>query len=112
MSNKTIIVLLVALAIGSIHLADAQQTKKVPKIGFLVSGSPSSTREVGQVEAFRQGLRELGYVECQNIAIDYRWSAGKNERLPGLAAELVRLKVDVIVTVSRGIQAAMDATKT
>src|SRR4029077_9040386 len=73
MSNKTIIVLLVALAIGSIHLAEAQQTKKVPKIGFLVSGSPSSTREVGEVEAFRQGLRELGYVEGQNIAIGYRY---------------------------------------
>ena len=113
MSNKTIIVLLVALAIGSIHLAEAQQTKKVPKIGFLVSGSPSSTREVGEVEAFRQGLRELGYVEGQNIAIEYRYAEGAEERLLNLAAELVQLKVDIIfASGTTGTQAAKNATKT
>src|SRR5438093_13504556 len=91
------ILFVVALLIVGV-IAGAQQPKKVPRIGFLVSGSPSSTREVGQVEAFRQGLRELGYVEGQNIAIEYRYAEGAEERLLNLAAELVQLKVDVIFT--------------
>jgi len=93
--------------------ADAQQPKKVPRIGFLVSGSLSSTREIGNVEAFRQGLHELGYVEGQNIAIEYRYAEGVEERLPNLAAELVQLKVDVIFTSgTTATQAAENATKT
>ncbi|HEX9146175.1 MAG TPA: ABC transporter substrate-binding protein [Candidatus Binatia bacterium] len=74
--------------------AAAQQTK-VARIGFLGATFPSS--EEGRIEAFRQGLRELGYVEGKNIVIEYRWAEGKLDRLPGLAAELVRLNVDVIV---------------
>jgi putative ABC transport system substrate-binding protein len=74
----------------------AQQPKKVPKIGFLGATSPSI--EAARVAAFQQGLHELGYVEEKNIVIEWRWAEGKFDRLPDLAAELVRLDVDVIVT--------------
>jgi|RhiMetdeSRZDD1v2_1073273.scaffolds.fasta_scaffold158151_2 ABC-type uncharacterized transport system substrate-binding protein len=77
-------------------VAQAQQPKKVPRIGFLNPISPSTIS--ARVEAFRQGLRELGYVEGKNIVIEWRSAEGKSDRLPALAAELVRLKVDVIVT--------------
>jgi putative ABC transport system substrate-binding protein len=72
---------------------EAQQPKKVPRIGFLLQAAPTSP----QVEAFRQGLREFGYIEGKNILIEYRHTEGKPDRLPDLAAELVRLKVDLIV---------------
>ncbi len=97
MAIKTLIVL-VGLALASVRFAEAQQTGKVPRIGFLSAGSFSSTRST--VEAFRQGLRELGYIEGKNIVVEYRSGEGKPERLPDLAAELIRLKVDVIVTQS------------
>jgi putative tryptophan/tyrosine transport system substrate-binding protein len=74
----------------------AQQPKKVPKIGFLAATSPSI--EAARVAAFQQGLRELGYVEGKDIIIEWRWAEGKFDRLPDLAAELVRLEVEVIVT--------------
>src|SRR5262245_47187124 len=76
--------------------ARAQQPTKVPRIGFLGGSSPSAIS--ARIEAFRQGLRELGYVEGKNIVIEWRYAEGKFDRLPALAAELVRLKVDVIVT--------------
>jgi len=82
--------------VGCVGMAEAQQQKKVPRIGFLVGASPSTN--AARTEAFRQGLRELGYVEGKNIVIEYRYAEGKLDRLPDLAAELVRLKVDVIVT--------------
>ena len=66
--------------------AEAQQTKKVPRLGFLIPGSPSSWS--ARIEAFGQGLRELGYVEGQNIIIEYRYAEGKFDRLPDLAAEM------------------------
>jgi len=75
--------------------AGAQQPKKVPRIGFLSAASSSAIS--ARVEAFRQGLRDLGYVEGKNIFIEWRFAEGKSGRLPSLAAELVRLKVDVIV---------------
>jgi ABC-type uncharacterized transport system substrate-binding protein len=75
--------------------AAAQQPTKVPRIGFLASSSSSAN--AARVEAFRKGLRELGYVEGKNIVIEYRYAEGKLDRLRELAAELVRLKVDVIV---------------
>jgi putative ABC transport system substrate-binding protein len=90
-------------------VARAQQAGKVHRIGFLSlqSGLTSTT------EAFRQGLRELGYVEGRNLIIEYRWAAQKEERLPELAAELVRLKVEVIVTAAAPtIEAARRATST
>ena len=84
---------LCALLLALSFPAQAQQAKKVWRIGVLSGGYSA---QVGQLEALRQGLRELGYVEGQNIVIEYRFSEGKHERLPNLAAELVRLKVDVI----------------
>ncbi len=92
-------VLIIALALALLAAplaAEAQALAKVPRIGFLSTRSPTDNPHI--LEAFRQGLRELGYVEGQNIAIEYRWAEGKFQRLPDLAAELVRLKVDVIVT--------------
>jgi putative tryptophan/tyrosine transport system substrate-binding protein len=89
--------------------AEAQQSKKVPRIGVLRPGLATAPN----YEAFRQGLRELGYVEGQNIVLEVRDTEAKAERLPDLAAELVRLKVDVIVTSSTpAIQAAKQATGT
>src|SRR5215470_17905429 len=85
-------VMLLAMAIT----AEAQQPKKIPRIGFLGGSSPSAIS--ARIETFRQGLRELGYVEGKNIVIEWRYAEGKFDRLPELAAELVRLKVDVIDT--------------
>jgi ABC-type uncharacterized transport system substrate-binding protein len=90
-SSLLIAVALVAFAV----VAEAQQPGKMPRIGFLASGSPYSF--ASQTEAFRLGLRELGYVEGQNIGIEYRDAEGRQERFPDLLAELVRLKVDIIV---------------
>ena len=92
--------------------AEAQQAGKVPRVGVLSSES-RSTPVLRGVDEIRQGLRELGYVEGQTIAIEYRWAEGKEERFPDLAAELVHLKVDVIVaTVAAAVRAAKHATKT
>ncbi len=77
-------------------MALAQQPKKVPRIGFLTTLSPSTISD--RIEAFRQGLRELGYVEGKNIVIEWRYAEEKLDRLPALVSELVGLKVDVIVT--------------
>src|SRR4029450_11089645 len=88
---------------------EAQQVPKISRIGFLSATSPSDMgSDAGHFVAFRQGLRELGYVEGQNIAIESLWGGGKYDRLSGLAAELVRLKVDIIVT---GGSAAVGAAK-
>ena len=75
--------------------ARAQQPKKVPRIGYLSANDPAT--ESTRAEPFRLALRERGYIEGQNIAIEYRYAEGKRDRLPELAAELVRLKVDIIV---------------
>ena len=93
----SILVAVVLLALGVI--AEAQQPKKVSRIGYLSNRDPAS--ESTRFEAIRLALRELGYTEGQNIAIEYRYAEGKLDRLPELAAELVRLKVDIIV-VRRG----------
>ena len=105
----SILVVAVQLTIGLV--ADAQQSAKVPRIGYLTVASLSSN--VARIEAFRQGLRELGYVEGKNIVIEWRSTEWKFERQSELAAELVRLKVDVIV--SSGLtmtRAAKEATAT
>jgi putative tryptophan/tyrosine transport system substrate-binding protein len=96
MRYKVIAFVLITLAFASVHLGEAQQTGKVPRIGFLGATSPSV--ESARIEAFRQGLRELGYAEGKNIVIEWRWAEGKFDRLPDLAADLVRLNVEVIVT--------------
>src|SRR5262249_45315409 len=91
--------------------AEAQQPNKVHRIGYLTVVPLSSN--VGRIEAFRQGLRELGYVEGQNIVIEWRSAEGKFERQGELAAELVRLKVDVIVSSGPTMTpAAKEATST
>jgi putative ABC transport system substrate-binding protein len=91
--------------------AEAQQPKKVPRIGYLTVASRTGSAHL--TEALLQGLRELGYVEGQNIVIEYRWADGNFERLPELAADLVRLKVDVIVTaVTQASLTAKNATGT
>jgi len=88
---------------------EAQQPKKVPRIGFLTLLAGPTPLE----EAFLQGLRDLGYIEGQNLMIEYRWAAGKVDRLPALAEELVRLKVDLIVArAAPAVQAAKNATTT
>ena len=76
-------------------MAEAQQPKKVPRIGYLSTTDPAS--DSARAEGIRQALRELGHIEGQNIATEYRYAEGKLDRLPELAAELVRLKVDIIV---------------
>ena len=93
-------------------IAEAQQPKKVPRIGYL--SALDSARESTRSEAIRLALRELGYIEGQNIAIEYRYAEGKRDRFPELAAELVRLKVDIIVVAGGGtwVRAAKNATKT
>jgi putative tryptophan/tyrosine transport system substrate-binding protein len=89
--------------------AEAQQAKKIPRIGLLVPSSSDFTRK----DAFLKGLRDLGYVEGKNIAIEYRYTEGELNRLPDLAAELVRLNVDVIVTAAiSSVRAAKKATAT
>jgi putative ABC transport system substrate-binding protein len=100
--------------LGAPLAGEAQQAgKRVPRVGLLAPGSGSDPLAQPYVEVFRQGLRELGYVEDQSIVIAYRWAEGKYERLPDLAAELARLKVDVIVAVGTvGAQAAKQATQT
>ena len=91
--------------------AEAQPAGKEPRIGFLSVTSPSDRPPL--LDAFRQGLRELGWVEGQNIVIDYRYAEDRDDRLPGLAAELVRLKVDLIVSWgTQGVTAAKNATET
>jgi putative ABC transport system substrate-binding protein len=104
--------LAVVLALGLLAAplaAEGQQARKVPVIGYLIERSGPTAFD----EAFRVGLRELGYSEGRNIVVEYRWADGKAERLPALAAELVRLKVDVIVTSGTpGGLAAKNATST
>jgi len=105
--KKTItLVTLCALLFALCFSAQAQQPTKIPRIGYLGA-------TLARIGAFRQGLRELGYVEGKNIVIEWRDSEGRGDRVPALAAELVRLKVDVIVTSgSTGTRAAKDATVT
>ncbi len=106
--------LVVALALGILSAplsSAAQQGGKVPRIGFLGGASPSAAANL--VDGFRQGLRDLGYVEGQNIAIEYRFAEGRLERLPDLAADLVRLRVDVIFAPNAAAAlAAKNATTT
>jgi putative ABC transport system substrate-binding protein len=94
MKQKIVVALMVTCTVATFHLAQAQQPEKVYRIGFLRAAAPPES----YLEAFRQSLKELGYREGKNIAFEYRWAGGKTDQLPGLAAELVRLKVDIIVT--------------
>jgi len=106
----SILVAVMLLALGV--AAEAQQPKKVPRIGYL--SSADAARESTRSEVIRRALRELGYIEGQNIATEYRYGEGKPDRYPELAAELVRLKVNIIVAAGGAwtVRAAMNATKT
>ena len=111
MRKKIFDLALTTLLFALCSSAEAQQTKKVPRIGFL--GSISFSRNPVRRDAFRYGLRELGYVEGKTIVVEWRFAEGKADRLPSLAAELVRLNVDVIVTGgSAATRAAKEATVT
>src|SRR5215813_12767955 len=95
MSRKIFIWLLATFLLTTAS-ANARQPKKVPRIGYLSNFDPAT--ESTRIEAVRQALRELGYIEGQNIAFEYRYAKGKLDRIPEFAAELVRLKVDIIMT--------------
>jgi ABC-type uncharacterized transport system substrate-binding protein len=111
MKKKLTVLTLCAVLFALCYSAWAQQPKKIPRIGFLGASSPSAIS--ARLEAFRQGLRELGYVEGKNIVIEYRYAEGKLDRLSALAVELVRLGVDVIVLAGpASIRPAKEATST
>jgi putative tryptophan/tyrosine transport system substrate-binding protein len=102
---------LAVLLMGCVAIAQAQQPAKIPRIGYLSALSPSA--ELSRLDGFRRGLRDLGYVEQKNVVIESRFAEGKLDRLPDLAAELVRLNVDAIVTGgSPATGAAQQATRT
>src|SRR5262245_39132478 len=111
MIRSIVIWLQLAVFLLTVSFSEAQQPRKIPLIGFL---SPATRAgHAHYVEGLLKGLGELGYVDGQNISFAYRWADGKFERLPGLAAELVRLKVDVIVSaVTQASLAAKNATAT
>src|SRR5512132_335057 len=114
MGITAIVVLLVGLTLPSVHLAEAQQQAKVPKIGW-VGARPAlrNTVSTSGRELFRRELRKLGYIEGKNMAFEYRSAENKLDRLPALADELIRLNVDVLVTGSTAATlAAKDATRT
>jgi putative tryptophan/tyrosine transport system substrate-binding protein len=105
-----IVAIVLALALVGARI-EAQQPAKVSRIGYLGLSFPSAN--VARIEALRQGLRDLGYIEGENIVFEWRWAEGKAERIPELAAELVKLKVDIIVTGgSTATRAAKKATVT
>jgi putative ABC transport system substrate-binding protein len=104
-------ILIAAILLAVAVIAEAQQPNKVPRIGYLIVPALSSDTSA-RIEAFRQGLGELGYVEGKNIVIDYRYGEGKTERFPDLATELDQLRVDVIVVAgATATRAAKNVTK-
>ena len=111
MKKKITVLTLCAVLLPLCFSAGAQQATKFPRIGYLTAASPSAN--AARTEAFRQGLRELGYIEGKNIVIEWRYAEGKLDRLPALLAELVRLKADVIVTAGPpGTRTAKEANVT
>jgi putative tryptophan/tyrosine transport system substrate-binding protein len=110
MKAKILVYALSILILATIHLAEAQQAKRVPRLGYL--SNVSQFADSARYEAFRQGLRELGYVGGKNIVIEYRSGEGKSDRLPALVAELVGLKIDVIVTTGGTVTRAAKEAKT
>ena len=112
MKAKILVYVLPALILATIYFAEAQQPSESPadRLSRLV---PHASASSARLEPFRQGLRELGYIEGKNIVIEWRSAEGKPDRLPALVAELMRLKVDVIVTAGPSVtRAAKEATAT
>jgi putative ABC transport system substrate-binding protein len=110
MSKKIACFVMVCTILASVPFAEAQQPRKIYRVGYLSAAYSSPTP--ARTEAFRQGLRELGYVEGKNLVIEYRFAEGKRKRLPELAAELVRLNVDVIFVYSTPAVKAVKKTTT
>jgi putative tryptophan/tyrosine transport system substrate-binding protein len=111
MKAKILVYALPALILATIHLAEAQQQVKIPRIGVLQGGSAASSRN--NLDAFRAGLHDLGYIQEKNIALEYRYADGKFDRLPVLASELVGIKVDLLlVGGTQTTTAAKQATST
>src|SRR5262245_6005643 len=112
MKKKIIVLTLCATLLAFCLPAEAQQAGQVPRIGYVsATGDPSNPGP--NVEGFRHGLRDFGYVEGKNILVEYRYVEGKGDRNPSLVAELVQLKVDALVVGGPGgIRAAKQATKT
>jgi ABC-type uncharacterized transport system substrate-binding protein len=110
MSKKVFCLALGAMLLALSFPAQAQQPTKVPRVGIIYSGSPSAAAPLR--DSFQQGLGELGYIEGQNIKIDYRFGDGREDRIPEFAAELVRLKVDVIVAFSHRVALTLKKTVT
>ena len=113
MSKKIGVWLLATILLTTACVAEAQQASNLPRVGWLSPSSASLEPTPSRLKSFRQGLTDLGYIEGKNIAIEYRYAEGKLDRLPELAAELVRLKVNVIVTSgNESTGAAKNATQT
>ena len=111
MTNKLLIWLLVSFFAANVSVAQAQQPVKIPRIGWLTASS--LTAQATRIEAFRQGLRELGYIEGKNIAIELRAADGKLDHVPALVAEILGLKVDIIVSAGPAVtRAAKQASAT
>jgi putative tryptophan/tyrosine transport system substrate-binding protein len=111
-TRRRLVLALIAGALAAPVASFAQQPAKIARVGFLYPGFPDGVGSVG-LRALRDGLHELGYVEGKNLQLELRWGEGKIERLPALAAELVQLKVDVIVAAtSPSVVAASQATRT
>jgi putative ABC transport system substrate-binding protein len=111
MDRRTFIGILSGTLTAATRTAVAQQSARTYRIGFL--GSESASEFATRVDAFRAGLRDLGYFEGKNLIIEFRWADGDLQRLPGLATELVGMRVDVLVThAALGTRAAMQATTT
>ncbi|MGZ8453369.1 MAG: ABC transporter substrate-binding protein [Candidatus Binatia bacterium] len=110
MKRQIIFSFLAIVFLATVSFAEAQQPTKVHRIGFLASGFPSGTSS--SLEVLRKSLGELGYVEGRDVAIEFRWAEGRQNRLPGLANELVRIKVEVILASGMSaVLAAKNATK-
>jgi putative tryptophan/tyrosine transport system substrate-binding protein len=108
---KTVL-LLIGFVLASVHFAEAQQPNKIPRIGYIATADDINNPGL-IVQAFQQGLRDLGYIEGKNIIVEYRYPGTEPERLPSYVAELIRLKSDVLVTSSTAaIRAVKETTKT
>ncbi|HEX5606523.1 MAG TPA: ABC transporter substrate binding protein, partial [Candidatus Binatia bacterium] len=114
MNTKIISIVITMLTLAFASSAESQQTGKVYRIGFLASGSPPDpSASLSPFAAFRQGLRELGYIESRNILLELRYAKGDHDRLPSLAADLIKIKVDIIVASGlSAVRAARNATDT
>jgi len=112
MNKRIVVAFLATLFLVSVHFAEAQQPAKIPRLGY-VSGAGDPSNPGPAVDAFRQGLRDRGYIEGKNILVEYRYAEGRQERVPSLVSELVQLKVDVLVLITLpSVRAAKEATNT